>query len=82
MTDKELFQQSEKLAQAWESLKVSIDSLAMANTIKQYDSQWCHYFFESQQASNIENNLLNIANIMLSVSNVICPDDFDSSEVD
>lgn len=75
MTNSELMEQSEKLATAWESLKVSIDNLSMAMTVTKYDSDWCDYFFKSQQSSNLESNLLNIASVMLEVSNDICPED-------
>ena len=77
MTNKELVEQSEKLATAWESLKVSIDNLSMAMTVTKYDSDWCKYFFKSEQSSNLESNLLNIASVMLEVSNDICPEDED-----
>ncbi|WP_076635042.1 hypothetical protein [Lactiplantibacillus plantarum] len=81
MTDKELFQQAKKLEVAWNSLKVSINALSVASVIVNYDDEWSSYFFQSQEASDLEDNLLNIANVMLKVSNVICPNDFDSSEV-
>lgn len=75
MTNSELMEQSEKLTTAWESLKVSIDNLSMAMTVAKYDSDWCDYFFKSRQSNNLESNLLNIASVMLEVSNDICPED-------
>lgn len=73
MTNSELVEQAEKLATAWESLKVSIDNLSMAIAVAKYDSDWCDYFFKSEQSSNLESNLSNIASVMLEVSNDICP---------
>ncbi|MCJ2383717.1 hypothetical protein HZI70_06245 [Lactiplantibacillus plantarum] len=75
MTDKELMEQSKKLAVAWESLKVSIDDLSVTKALVNHDNGWCSYFFQSQQSSNLESNLLNIASVMLEVSNDICPED-------
>lgn len=75
MTNKELFEQSEELTRAWESLKVSIDLLTMNNTVAQHDAEWPAYFFNSHQSSNLESNLLNISDVMLKVSNAICPEE-------
>lgn len=73
MTNEELLEQAEELTRAWESLKVSIDLLAMDNTVAQHDVEWPAIFFNSHQSSNLESNLLNIADTMLKVSNAICP---------
>ncbi|ARW50321.1 hypothetical protein [Levilactobacillus brevis] len=73
MTNEELFEQAEELTRAWESLKVSIDLLAMDNTVAQHDAEWPAIFFNSHQSSNLESNLSNIADTMLKVSNAICP---------
>ncbi|MFC6181506.1 hypothetical protein [Lactiplantibacillus daowaiensis] len=73
MTNEELFEQAEELTRAWESLKVSIELLAMDNTLAQHDAEWPTYFFNSNQSSNLESNLSNIADTMLKVSNAICP---------
>ena len=73
MTNEELFEQAEELTRAWESLKVSIELLAMDNAVAQHDAEWSAYFFNSHQSSNLESNLANIADTMLKVSNAICP---------
>ena len=73
MTNEELFEQAEELTRAWESLKVSIDLLSMGNAAAQHDAERPALFFNSNQSSNLESNLANIADTMLKVSNAICP---------
>lgn len=73
MTNEELLKQSEELAQAWESLKVSVDSLSMIIALTRDDKAWGEYYFDSRLADNLEDNLLNISKTMLAVSNAICP---------
>lgn len=71
MDEKELLKQSETLAKAWESMKVSVDSLSMIIALTRDDKSWGNYYFESRLADNLEDNLLNISETMLSVSNAI-----------
>lgn len=75
LDEKELLKQAETLTEAWESLKVSIDFLDAMNAITKKDGDWCHYFFNSHQSSNLESNLLNIAKIMVKVSDAIYPEE-------
>lgn len=75
MDEKELLKQSETLTEAWESMKVSIDSLSMIIALTRDDKDWENYYFESRLADNLEDNLLNISKTMLSVSNAICPEE-------
>ena len=75
MTNEELLKQSEELAQAWESLKVSVDSLSMIIALTRDDKAWGEYYFDSRLADNLEDNLLNISKTMLKVSNSICPEE-------
>lgn len=75
MDEKELLKQADTLAEAWESLKVSIDFLDVMNAITKKDGNWCNYFFNSHQSSNLENNLLNIAETIVKVSDAICPEE-------
>ena len=75
MTNEELLKQSEELAQAWESLKVSVDSLSMIIALTRDDKAWGEYYFNSRLADNLEDNLLNISKTMLAVSNAICPEE-------
>ena len=65
MTNKELLEQSEKLAKAWESMKVSVDSLSMTIALTREDKAWGKYYFDSRLADNLEDNLLNISKTML-----------------
>lgn len=75
MTNEELLKQSETLAKAWESMKVSVDSLSMIIALTRDDKAWGNYYFESHLADNLEDNLLNISKTMLKVSNTICPEE-------
>jgi len=75
MTNEELFEQAEELTRAWESLKVSIDSLSMIIALTRDDKAWENYYFESRLADNLEDNLLSISKTMLQVSNTICPEE-------
>lgn len=75
MTNEELLKQSETLAKAWESMKVSVDSLSMIIALTRDDKAWGKYYFESHLADNLEDNLLNISKTMFAVSNAICPEE-------
>lgn len=73
MTNEELLKQSETLAKAWESMKVSVDSLSLIIALTRDDKAWGKYYFESRLADNLEDNLLSISKTMFAVSNAICP---------
>jgi len=75
MDEKELLKQSESLAKAGESMKVSIDSLSLIIALARDDKGWGNYYFESRLADNLEDNLLNISETMFAVSNAICPEE-------
>lgn len=75
MDEKELLKQSETLAKAWESMKVSVDSLSLIITLARDDKGWGNYYFESRLADNLEDNLLNISETMFAVSNAIFPEE-------
>lgn len=75
MTNEELLKQSETLAKAWESMKVSVDSLSLIIALTRDDKAWENYYFESRLADNLEDNLLSISKTMFAVSNAICPEE-------
>lgn len=83
MTDKELFQQAEKLSanstNLWNVINY-LDAINRAQIVG--DNFSVSYFLDSDHLDTISENLQNIARALLKVSNVICPDEFDSSEVD
>ena len=73
LDEKELLKQAETLTEAWESMKVSIDSLSMIIALTRENKAWGNYYFESRLADNLEDNLSNISETMLAVSSAICP---------
>ena len=75
MNEKELLKQSETLAKAWESMKVSVDSLSMIIALTREDKGWGNYYFESRLADSLQDNLLNISETMFAVSSAICPEE-------
>lgn len=75
MDEKELLKQSETLTEAWESMKVSIDSLSMIIALTRENKAWGNYYFGSRLADNLEASLLNISETMLAVSDAICPEE-------
>ncbi|MBS0954700.1 hypothetical protein [Lactiplantibacillus plantarum] len=83
MTDKELFQQSEKLeansTNLWNVINY-LDAINRAQIVG--DNFSVTYFLNSDHLDTLSENLQNIARALTKVSNVICPDEFDSSEVE
>ncbi|MEN2361882.1 hypothetical protein [Levilactobacillus brevis] len=75
MDEKELLKHAETLTEAWESLKVGIDSLSMIIALTRDDKAWENYYFESRLADNLSASLSNISETMLAVSDAICPEE-------
>lgn len=75
LDEKELLKQAETLTEAWESMKVSIDSLSMIIALTRENKAWGNYYFGSRLADNLEASLLNISETMLAVSDAICPEE-------
>ncbi|SPE04696.1 hypothetical protein LAP8965_00161 [Lactiplantibacillus plantarum] len=76
MTNKELVEQAEKLATAHDNLKMAINYLDMVSASVNQGNVWAgQLFFTGHRAGNFVENMQNVADSILAVSNDICPED-------
>lgn len=75
MTNKELVEQAEKLSTARDNLKMAIDYLDMVSASVNQGNVWAgQLFFKDNRAGNVVENMQNVADSILAVSNDICPE--------
>ncbi|WP_341514828.1 hypothetical protein AAC591_08800 [Lactiplantibacillus plantarum] len=83
MTNKELFQQAKELDKSRICLSMVMDYLDTINyAFTNGDKFSVMYFFADHRMDNVGENLQQIIENMLQISNAICPDEFDSSEAE
>lgn len=76
MTNKELMEQAEKLATARDNLQMAIDYLDMVSASVNSGDTWAgQLFFSNHRAGNVVENMQNVADSIMAVSNDICPED-------
>ncbi|WP_076655363.1 hypothetical protein [Lactiplantibacillus plantarum] len=76
MTNKELVEQAKKLSTAHDNLKMAIDYLDMVSASVNQGNVWAgQLFFKNNRAENVVENMQNVADSILTVSNDICPED-------
>lgn len=76
MTNSELMEQAEKLATARDNLQMAIDYLDMVSASVNSGDTWAgKLFFSNHRAGNVVENMQNVADSIMAVSNEICPED-------
>ncbi|MBU7488464.1 hypothetical protein [Lactiplantibacillus pentosus] len=76
MKNSELMEQAEKLATARDNLKMAIDYLDMVSVSVNSGDTWAgQLFFSNHRAGNVVENMQNVADSIMAVSNDICPED-------
>ncbi|ASL80451.1 hypothetical protein [Lactiplantibacillus plantarum] len=76
MTNKELVEQSKKLEAAYDHLKMAVDYLDMVSASVNSGDTWAgRLFFADHRAGNVVENMQNVADSIMAVSNDICPED-------
>ncbi|XSE70240.1 hypothetical protein ACPT8J_07430 [Lactiplantibacillus plantarum] len=76
MTNSELVEQSKKLEAAYDNLKMAIDYLDMVSASVNSGDTWAGtFFFAAHRAGNVVENMQNVADSIMAVSNDICPED-------
>lgn len=76
MTNSELVEQSEKLEAAYDHLKMAVDYLDMVSASVNSGDTWAGtFFFSDNRAGNVVENMQNVADSIIAVSNDICPED-------
>lgn len=76
MTNSELMEQAEKLAAARDNLQMAIDYLDMVSASVNSGDTWAgQLFFSNHRAGNVVENMQNVADSIMAVSNDICPED-------
>lgn len=76
MTNQELVEQAKKLSAAHESLTMAINYLDMVSASVNQENVWAgRLFFTGHRAGNVVENMQNVADSILAVSNDICPED-------
>ncbi|MCG0676898.1 hypothetical protein IMAU80009_01556 [Lactiplantibacillus plantarum] len=76
MTNSELMEQAEKLATARDNLQMAIDYLDMVSASVNSGDTWAgKLFFSNHRAGNVVENMQNVADSIMAVSNDICPED-------
>ncbi|MBO2709646.1 hypothetical protein [Lactiplantibacillus plantarum] len=76
MTNSELVEQAKKLSVARDNLKMAIDYLDMVSASVNSGNKWAgRLFFADNRAGNVVENMQNVADSIMAVSNAICPED-------
>lgn len=76
MKNSELLKQAEKLTSAHENLEMAINYLdAMVCAVHQGDDVTGTFFLKGGSAGNVVDNMQNVSNLIMEVSNKICPQD-------
>ena len=76
MKNSELMEQAEKLATARDNLQMAIDCLDMVSASVNSGDTWAgKLFFSNHRAGNVVENMQNVADSIMAVSNDICPED-------
>ncbi|ALO02880.1 hypothetical protein ASU28_00160 [Lactiplantibacillus paraplantarum] len=76
MTNSELVEQAKKLSVARDNLKMAIDYLDMVSASVSGGDTWAgQLFFSNHRAGNVVENMQNVADSIMAVSNDICPED-------
>ncbi|KZU85187.1 hypothetical protein [Lactiplantibacillus plantarum] len=76
MTNKELVEQAKNLSVARDNLQMAIDYLDMVSASVNSGDTWAgQLFFSNQRAGNVVENMQNVADSIMAVSNDICPED-------
>lgn len=76
MTNSELMEQAEKLATARDNLQMAIDYLDMVSASVNSGDTWAgQLFFSDHRAGNVVENMQNVADSIMAVSNDIFPED-------
>ncbi|MGY5275213.1 hypothetical protein ACW9VW_10135 [Lactiplantibacillus plantarum] len=76
MTNSELVEQAKNLSVARDNLQMAIDYLDMVSASVNSGDTWAGaFFFSDHRARNVVENMQNVADSIMAVSNDICPED-------
>ncbi|WP_436705626.1 hypothetical protein [Lactiplantibacillus argentoratensis] len=76
MTNKELMEQAKNLSVACDNLQMAIDYLDMVSASVNSGDTWAgQLFFSNHRVGNVVENMQNVADSIMAVSNDICPED-------
>ena len=76
MKNSELMEQAKKLSAARDNLQMAIDYLDMVSASVNSGNKWTgQLFFSNHRAGNVVENMQNVADSIMEVSNDICPKD-------
>ncbi|MCG0906132.1 hypothetical protein IMAU10382_02859 [Lactiplantibacillus plantarum] len=76
MTNSELVEQAKNLSAARDNLQMAIDYLDMVSASVNSGDTWAgQLFFSNHRAGNVVENMQNVADSIMAVSNGICPED-------